>query len=489
MTTLQVNVRRKLGLVERGIFGGFVEHLGRCIYGGIFDEGSPLSDERGYRSDVLDLLKQMKINVVRWPGGNFVSNYHWRDGVGPREGRPTRAEVAWGGLESNRFGTNEFIDYCRQLGAEPYICLNMGTGTLEEALAWVEYCNSDRPTELVRQRKKQGSPEPHGVHYWALGNEMYGEGQVGSLSAQEYVAEAKRWARAIKLVDPTVKLVSCGKNGWSNWDMHVIDQLASLVDMHSVHIYTGSEDYWTNVLAPHNAERAIEVTSAALRRAAYKQRLPRPPTIAYDEWNVWFRAMTGGLEERYNVSDALAVGTYLNIFVRNCRWVKMANLAQLVNAIAPIVTTPTEATVQPIFYPFLWHSQGHLDAAVDVYVDGPFVDPPSEHLSRWPHRVNDLAPFNLVDAAATIDLASSKLAVTLVNRSEQPEPLEVQLGGSEFRGTVGIRTLTAGSGAAADALVDPVTLDAGEEATKGERVSMVLPPKSFTLLDAGLRGS
>ena len=170
---------------------------------------------------------------------------------------------------------------------------------------------------------------------------------------QEYVAEAKRWARAIKMVDPTVKLVSCGKNGWSNWDMYVIDRLAGLVDMHSVHIYTGSEDYWTNVLAPHNAERAIEVTSAALRRAAYKQRLPRAPTIAYDEWNVWFRAMTEGLEERFNISDALAVATYLNIFVRNCRWVKMANLAQLVNAIAPIVTTPTEASVQPIFYPFL----------------------------------------------------------------------------------------------------------------------------------------
>jgi alpha-N-arabinofuranosidase len=486
MTTLEVNVRRKLGLVDRGIFGGFVEHLGRCVYGGIFDEGSPLSDERGYRADVLDLLKKMKISVLRWPGGNFVSNYHWRDGVGPMHSRPTRAEIAWGGLESNRFGTNEFIDYCRQLGAEPYICLNMGTGTLGEALAWVEYCNSDRRTALAQQRKEDGCVEPHGVRYWALGNEMYGAGQVGSLSAQEYVAEAKRWARAIKMVDPTVKLVSCGKNGWSNWDMYVIDGLASLVDMHSVHIYTGSEDYWTNVLAPHSAERAIDVASSALRRTAYKQRLPRAPTIAYDEWNVWFRAMTDGLEERYSVSDALAVATYLNIFVRNCRWVKMANLAQLVNAIAPIVTTPSEASVQPIFYPFLWHSQGHLDAAVDVYVDGPVVEPPSGHFSRWPHRVNDLAPFCVVDATATVDSAQSRLAVTLVNRSEEVEPVEIEVRGAEFRQTVGIRTLTASSDGRENSPVDPVNITEGEEVAKGEKVALVLPARSFTLLEAAL---
>ena len=452
----------------------------------IFDEGSPLSDERGFRSDVLGLLKQMKISVLRWPGGNFVSNYHWRDGVGAREGRPTRGEIAWGGLESNRFGTNEFIDYCRELGAAPYICLNMGSGTLEEALAWVEYSNSDRPTALAQQRKEDGSPEPYGVRYWALGNEMYGEGQVGSLSPQEYVAEAKRWARALKRVDPTVQLVSCGKNGWSNWDMYVIDRLAGLVDMHSVHIYTGSDDYWTNVLAPHNAERAIDVTSAALRRAAYKQGLPQAPTIAYDEWNVWFREMTQGLEERFNISDALAVATYLNIFVRNCRWVKMANLAQLVNAIAPIVTTPTEAIVQPIFYPFLWHSQGHLDAAVDVYVDGPVVDAPSEHLSRWPHKVSDLGPFNLVDATATVDSVASKLAITLVNRSEQFEPLDIEVNGREFRQTVGIRTLTANTHRDDGDSVEAVEVDEGEEVAKGERVALALPPKSFTLLEARL---
>ena len=198
--------------------------------------------------------------------------------------------------------------------------------------------------------------------------------------------------------------------------------------------------------------------------------------------------MTQTLEERFNISDALAVGTYLNIFVRNCRWVKMANLAQLVNAIAPIVTTPTEAIVQPIFYPFLWHSQGHLDAAVDVYVDGPVVDAPSEHLSRWPHKVSDLGPFNLVDATATVDSATSKLAITVVNRSEQFEPLEIEVNGREFRQTVGIRTLTANTDRHDSGPVHAVDVDEGEEVAKGERVSLVLPPKSFTLLEAGLNG-
>ena len=267
MSVIWLDPTRKLGVLNRYVFGGFIEHLGRCIYGGIYEEGSPLSDERGFRLDVVELLRQLRISHLRWPGGNFVSNYHWQDGVGPRGERRVRPEIAWGGTEPNLFGTNEFIDYCHALGAEPYICLNMGSGSLEEALAWVEYCNSSAPTSWVQKRSADGWPMPHRVRYWALGNEMYGEGQVGAMAAEEYVAEATRWARAIKRLDPEVQLVSCGKNGWSSWDRIVIDGLAGLVDFHSIHIYTGSNDYWTNVLAPHVAERAIAVTAALLRRA------------------------------------------------------------------------------------------------------------------------------------------------------------------------------------------------------------------------------
>ena len=163
MTRIVVDPARQLGTVDRNVFGGFVEHLGRCIYGGLYDEGSPLADEHGFRKDVLGLLRELRMGVLRWPGGNFVSNYHWADGIGPKDSRPRRPELAWGGEESNRFGTDEFLAYCQQLGTEPYICLNMGTGTLEEALAWVEYCNGARRHGLgATAAGTTGTPSPTG---------------------------------------------------------------------------------------------------------------------------------------------------------------------------------------------------------------------------------------------------------------------------------------------------------------------------------------
>ena len=260
MTRVTADPGRTIGQVNRNIFGGFIEHLGRCIYGGLYEEGSALSDHQGFRLDTLALLKELQVSVLRWPGGNFVSNYHWEDGIGPKDNRPTRSDLAWGGVEPNRFGTDEFMAYCAALGTEPYICLNMGTGTLKEALAWIEYCNSERATYWAEQRRTNGRNEPYRVTWWALGNEMWGEGQVGAMSATEYVREATRWARAIKMLDPQAKLVSCGWNGWDDWDREVIDGMADLVDLHSLHIYTGSDDYWTNVLQVHQAERAIACT-------------------------------------------------------------------------------------------------------------------------------------------------------------------------------------------------------------------------------------
>jgi alpha-N-arabinofuranosidase len=488
MTTVTISTRRSLGALNRRIYGGFVEHLGRCIYGGIYDEGSALSDERGFRTDVLELLRDLRLTVLRWPGGNFVSNYHWRDGVGPKDLRPSRPDLAWGGVESNRFGTDEFIEYCRALGAEPYICLNMGTGTLEEALAWVEYCNSARSTHWAELRRQNGHAEPYGVTWWGLGNEIYGPWQVGALSADEYVAEATRWARAIRMVDPEAKLVSCGEVGWTDWDVKVIDGLAALVDFHSVHLYTGSDDYWTNVLAPHIAERAIATTSTLLRRAAYSRHLAQAPRIVYDEWNVWFRDMTDGLEERYTFQDALAVGVYLNIFVRNCAWVAMANLAQMVNAIAPIVTSAQTAVVQPIYYPFLLHSKGHLTSAVDTFAEGPTVEAPKEHLTRWEHRLGDLGPFSVVDAAATVDADHRHVAVTLVNRAEAGERAELVLQPGTFDGQAKVTCVTAAGSSSRIAGVAEAQCSEGDVSPSGPRLVIDLPACSFTLVEACLGG-
>jgi alpha-N-arabinofuranosidase len=491
VTRIAIDPSRVLGQVDRNVFGGFVEHLGRCIYGGLYEEGSPLSDDRGFRKDVLSLLRELRMGVLRWPGGNFVSNYHWQDGIGPKDTRPRRPELAWGGEESNRFGTDEFMAYCAELGTEPYVCLNMGTGTLEEALAWVEYCNSARDTHWANRRRAGGHAEPFGVKYWALGNEMYGEWQVGALSAQEYVREATRWARAIRMLDPDVQLVSCGKTGWNEWDRMVIEGMASLVDYHSIHIYTGSDDYWTNVLQPHQAERAIAAARALIQRAAYRQNIAAPPRIAYDEWNVWYRNMTVDLAERYTFADALAVGTYLNVFIRNSGWVKMANLAQMVNAIAPIVATPETAAVQPIYYPVLLHTQAALDEAVDVHVDGTMLSPEfNDTTGRWPHRVDDLGPFTAIDAAATVSAGRTRAAVTLVNRDPQrPEVAEMVLRDFAFGGPAEIRTVTAGGDGDPRVLADVAAVhlaEGTENPSAAGTVTVTLPPQSFAVIEAAI---
>jgi len=430
------------------------------------------------------------MGVLRWPGGNFVSNYHWQDGIGPKDSRPPRPELAWGGTESNRFGTDEFLTYCDELKTSPYICLNMGTGTLEEALAWVEYCNGERDTYWANKRRQHGHADPYRVRLWGLGNEMYGEWQVGAMSADEYVREATRWARALKLLDPGIELVSCGKTGWNEWDRIVIEGMAHLVEYHSIHIYTGSEDYWTNVLQPHQAERAIRSAIAHIRHTAYRHKIESPPKIAYDEWNVWYRKMTVDLAERYAFADALAVGTYLNIFIRNAGWVKMANLAQMVNAIAPIVTSPEAAAVQPIYYPVLLHARAALDNAVDAHVYGSHLAPvwPGSP-GRWPYKVADIGPFTSFDAAASVNANADRVALTLVNRDPvNAGTAEIVLRDFTFAGSAQIETITAGGPGEPRVLpdVETVHMEHGTEHPKDGTVVLTLPPQSFTLIEAAI---
>ena len=491
MSQIAIAPARPLGTIDRCVFGGFVEHLGRCIYGGLYEEDSPLADERGFRTDVLRLLRELRLGVLRWPGGNFVSNYHWTDGIGPKDARPRRPELAWGGEEPNTFGTDEFLAYCAELGTEPYICLNMGTGTLAEALAWVEYCNSARNTDWAAKRRSNGRDEPYQVRYWGLGNEMYGEWQVGMMTADEYVREATRWARAIRMLDPEARLVACGETGLTEWDAVVIDGLAGLVDYYSIHIYTGSDDYWTNVLQPHQAERAIGTAAALIDRAAHLQGLQRKPAIAYDEWNVWYRNMTVDLAERYTFDDALAVATYLNIFVRNCARVRMANLAQLVNAIAPIVTTDDAVAVQPIYYPFLLHARSALDVAADVHVDGTVISPElPQDASRWGHRIADLGPFTLVDAAASVSTDRRAIAVTLVNRSpDAAEEARLVLRDFAFAGPAAVTTLTAGGPVPLPGVAPAHLAESTMTAAHGPVLALTLPPRSFTVVEAPMVAS
>lgn len=422
MTKIHVDVDRTLGAVDPRIYGGFIEHLGRCIYGGIYEEGSPLSDKRGFRRDVMGEIQALNPPVLRWPGGNFVSGYHWVDGVGPVGQRPRKVDLAWGSEESNRFGTIEFIEYCHAINTEPYICVNMGSGTMDEAQAWVEYCNGSDDTYWSNLRRQHGYEEPFGVKYWGLGNEMWGPWQIGALSAEDYVRKAREFAKVMKLTDPSIALVSCGKDGWSEWDYIVLKGLAPVIDFHAIHIYTGSDDYYSNVFAPHQVDRALRICQGFIDQVRYVQGIEHEIKIAYDEWNVWFRTRSlqdrqAGIEEHYNLSDALAVATYLNVFIRHCRTVGMANIAQMVNAIAPIFTTPEGLFRQTIFHPLKLYADHLQGTALDIHIDSPTYElTPQTEISPLPHRVADLSPFKMLDASATLGDSGNVIAVGVVNR-------------------------------------------------------------------------
>ena len=291
MARIDVLTTRPIGRVDRRIFGGLAEHRGRCVYGGLVSS----APSGGFRADVLGAVRNLGVTSVQWPGGAFASGYHWADGVGPD--RPRRPGPA-GREETNRFGTDEFVAWCAAAGAEPVLCLNMATGSLRDALAWVEYCNGTGDTYWAARRRAHGHAEPYRVRYWSLGHEMYADGPAGPRTAAEYVTEARRWARALTRLDPDIRLISCGKTGLDDWDRDVIDGLASCVDMHGIHLYSGSADYWSNILAPHYAERALSVAGALLDRARYVQGIEHEVTVACQTWNVWYRTTDGALEER-----------------------------------------------------------------------------------------------------------------------------------------------------------------------------------------------
>ena len=490
MARIDVLLERPVGTIDRRIFGGFVEHLGRGVYGGVFDEGSPLADERGFRTDVLTAVRGLAPPQVRWPGGNFVSGYHWTDGIGPVARRPRRLELAWHSEESNRFGTDEFMAWCQAAGTEPVICLNMGTGTLEEALAWVEYCNGTGDTYWASQRRANGHPEPYGVRCWGLGNEMYGDWQLGHRTAEDYVTTARVWARALKRLDPGLSLISCGQSGIQDWDQIVIDGLAPVIDFHSIHLYTGSDDYWSGVLAPHYAERMLTMTRALIDRARYRQRIDREIGVAYDEWNVWYRTDDDLLEERYTLADTLAVATFLNVFVRRCRTVRMANLAQLVNVIAPIVTSPRGLFLQGIYFPLQLMARATREVGVDVFVkSGAHVhaDPPG---ARWPQqRVAGLGPFQFLDVAASRDAATRQLTVSVVNRDPgRALATRIQLHGAAARGKLTGHEVNGADPGVVNTAEHPgqISVRRFEQRVRGDGLDLTFPPHSFTVLEIPL---
>jgi alpha-L-arabinofuranosidase len=487
--------RRTIAPVHREVFGSFLEHLGRAIYEGIYDPQSKLSDSNGFRKDVLDEIKKIGVPIIRYPGGNFVSGYNWLDGIGPKASRPAVLDKAWNSINSNEFGTDEFLAWCRLVGTEPLLGLNLGTGTAEQAAALVEYCNLEKGTRWSDLRRKNGISEPYKVQKWCLGNEMDGPWQIGHMTATEYGLKAEDAARQMRYVDPSLKLIACGSSGpgmptYLEWDREVLEQCYDYVDAISLHRYfTNAEETAgdsSKFLAMNlSMERQIDEVAAVCDMVRGHKRSPKKLWLSFDEWNVWYRARTGDavnghrqsaphlLEEVYNLEDALLVGGLINSLIRKADRVHLACLAQLVNVIAPIMTNANGLLRQTIYYPYSWALEFARGAALELLVESPTYD------------VSGMGAVSYVDAAATHQADTGKIALFLLNRDlAKPHQVEIVWEGSTPRAGDAV-VLTGNDLKAAntfDALARVAPQKAEKPSTAGGRTTLELPPRSYTVV-------
>ena len=500
-----IDVEHRRGDIDRNLFGSFLEHLGRAIYGGVYEPGSSLADANGFRRDVAEQVRGLGVPIMRYPGGNFVSGYNWLDGVGPKSERPEVIDRAWNTLETNQFGTNEFIDWCRLIGSEPLLAVNLGTGTPESAAALVEYCNLEKGARWAALRREHGYDKPHGVKHWCLGNEMDGWWQIGRLTAIEYGRKARDAARQMRAIDRDLQLIACGSSAttmptYLEWDRQVLEECYREVDGLSLHLYVGNSDNDAGryLAANLDMERQILDTVAVVDYVRALLRSPKRLWLSFDEWNVWYRARGGEhadgrkqpapklLEEIYNLEDALVVGGMLNTLIRQAERVRVGCLAQIVNVIAPLFTNKDQVLRQPIFYPYAWALAHAKGAALDLRVETETYQIDRTYSDGY--RGGALArtePVPMLDVSATYDEGDGSCALFLLNREldkEREVALEWQ-GAAPVR-TLGFETLTGPDLKAANSFDQPerVKPEGLEIPAAGSRMTLKLPPRSHSVL-------
>ena len=415
-----------VGPVRRRTFGAFVEHLGRCVYTGIFEPDHPNADGDGFRRDVLELTRELGVSTVRYPGGNFVSGYRWEDGVGPADQRPVRLDLAWHSTDPNLVGVDEFAKWSAKAGVEPMMAVNLGTRGTQEALDLLEYCNIDGGTTFSDQRRANGAENGYGIRMWCLGNEMDGPWQIGHKNALEYGRLAADTARGMRMIEPDLELVACGSSGptmptFGEWERVVLSETYELVDLISAHQYFEDfGDLQEHLSAGHRMEAFIHDIVSHIDHVKSVKKSARQVNISFDEWNVWHmsrdesRVPTGKdwpvapvlLEDTYTVADAVVVGDLLVTLLRNTDRVHSASLAQLVNVIAPIMTEAGgRAWKQTTFHPFALTSRHASGTVLQLAVESPRISG------------GKTADFAAVSAVATYDAEKGEAVVFAVNRS------------------------------------------------------------------------
>ncbi|SCF37085.1 alpha-N-arabinofuranosidase [Micromonospora mirobrigensis] len=489
-----------IGPADRRLFGSFVEHMGRCVYGGVYEPGHATADPLGLRRDVLDLTRELGVSVVRYPGGNFVSGYRWEDGVGPVGDRPRRLDLAWKTIETNAFGLNEFMTWADQAGVETMMAVNLGTRGVQEACDLLEYTNHPGGTQLSDLRRKHGVEDPYGVKLWCLGNELDGPWQVGHKTADEYGRLAAETARAMKLIDPSISLVACGSSNsrmptFASWEATVLEHTYEHVDYISAHTYYDPSDGdRASILASAiDMDGFINDVVATADHVAAKLRQKRKLKISFDEWNVWYESRLKAdldrrgwveapalIEDDFTAVDAVVVGDLLITLLRHADRVGVACQAQLANVIAPIRTrNGGPAWRQSIFHPF---------ALTARYARGTVLRTEPVSPSYETRRYGDVP---VLDTVALHDEESGELVVFAVNRSEEDLPLDLDLRG--LPGLRGVEHLTLAAGDDPEAInteaePDRVTPRALPTPTSdGGRCSVRLPAVSWNVLRFGTR--
>lgn len=492
-----IDSNRKISDISPLLFSGFAEHMGRCIYEGIYDPQSPHADENGLRKDVLDALRELNFRSIRYPGGNFLSGYRWEDGVGPKDKRPVRRDLAWQSIETNQFGTDEFMAFCKEIGTAPMMAVNMGTGDIQDAANLLEYCNAPTGTQYADMRAANGHADPYNVKYWCIGNEMDGPWQIGHLDAVEYGKKAREAGKMMRWHDPSIETVLCGSSSsnmptYPEWDRTVLELAWDQVNYHSMHYYANNHanDTGSYLALSAEFEDFVDTLASILRYVKAKNRSKHDVYLSWDEWNVWYKAhepehMEGKwqaapplLEEVYNLEDALVVAQWLNVFLRKSDVLKVACLAQIVNVIAPILTTQDAMLKQSIYYPLMLFSKLASGAALDVLVKSPT------------YETAQFGAMPLLDVSSSYNPETGAHAVFIVNRS-LTESTPVELNWQDLKPTAiqAAYQVTGNDAKQANTYENPnqvVSVPIDAPVVDDGNASMLLPPMSFTVLELSL---
>ncbi|HOC02351.1 MAG: Intracellular exo-alpha-(1-_5)-L-arabinofuranosidase 1 [candidate division TA06 bacterium ADurb.Bin131] len=451
-----IDSSKVIGKKNQNFFGSFIEHVHNCLYPGIFDPQSIFADKNGLRKDVLEEIKKLKLGTIRWPGGNFSSWYHWIDGVGPAKNRKRKLSYADDITreESNLFGTDEYIRFCRETGTQPYITVNAGNGTSLEAANWVEYCNSSGNTFYANLRRENGNIQPFNVKYWEIGNEIYGDWQVGTKNANQYSQTLSEFSKAMKRVDPSINIIAVGMGKHDpDWDRIILDNCWDYIDNISVHIYIGRHEYFDSfgqvfTIADHLRKMEDDIINISQQKQT-NHRIG----LALSEWGVWYRkGHKDDLDEVYNLKDALVFASSMNLLLRFCRTLDFSHQSMLVNCVGLMRTKPDALVKQTVYYPFILFAKetGDVVLAPEVWSDGfsckdyryfpwPTFDVGKDNFQMDESSVPEIHNVPYLDVSATYDSKENKICIIAVNRHpEKTLSASIELRGYRHKDTVSV---------------------------------------------------